>query len=256
MQRTDYDGTPASTTGQASTAESAPGRIAVLVAHGSPLISAGLAAVLKAAPGFDVIGCGEDGWPQRPSLQNVASASVAVADCALGLEMAANTSHACHVVIFTDDESEASIRLAVERGVSGYLLLTSARETLVDAVRSAHQGGTVLDPVVTAKIVASLGAPALSLRETEVLGCLMAGLSDKTIARRLRRSVGTVKSHVKSVLAKLDVESRAEAAAVARRRGLVSPETIPPTLSAFGRPPRMPNIHASPASGRGTLFRP
>jgi DNA-binding NarL/FixJ family response regulator len=106
-------------------------------------------------------------------------------------------------------------------------------------VRSAYKGAAALDPIVAAKIVASLAAPVLSSRETEVLGFIMAGLSDKTIAERLRRSLGTVKSHVKSVLAKLDVRSRSEAAAVARRRGLVSPETAPVTLPAVRLSPRI-----------------
>jgi two-component system NarL family response regulator len=204
------------------TAESASARIGVLIAHGSPLISAGLASVLTAQPDFDVICCLDNGGPQRPLPKDVASASVAVTDCATGLEMAADTSNACQVVIFTDDDSEMSIRLAVQRGVSGYLLLTSDCGAIVNAVRSAYKGGAALDPIVAAKIVASLAAPVLSSRETEVLGFITAGLNDKTIARRMKRSLGTVKSHVKNVLAKLDAKSRSEAAAVARRRGLVS----------------------------------
>jgi two-component system NarL family response regulator len=153
-------------------------------------------------------------------------------------------------VIFTEDDSEVSIRLAVERGVSGYLLLASDCEAIVNAVRSAYKGGAALDPIVAAKIVASLAAPVLSFRETEVLGYIMAGLSDKTIARRLKRSVGTVKSHVKSVLAKLDVKNRSEAAAVARRRGLVSLETVPVTCPGVRRSLRVRPGARGRTSGR------
>jgi DNA-binding NarL/FixJ family response regulator len=233
-------------------AESAPAKIGVLVAHGSPLISAGLASVLSAQPDFEVIRCDDNGCPLRPSSQDVASASVAVTDCVTGLEMAADDSNACQVVIFTEDDSEMSIRLAVERGVSGYLLLASDCESIVNAVRSAHKGGAALDPIVVAKIVASLAAPVLSFRENEVLGFLTAGLSDKTIARRLRRSVGTVKSHVKSVLAKLDVKSRTEAAAVARRRGLVSLETVRAPHPAVSPSPRIRAIMRNRPNARSS----
>jgi DNA-binding NarL/FixJ family response regulator len=221
------------------TAGSVPARNGVLIAHGSPLISAGLASVLSAQPDFDVICCRDNGCPQRPSPQDMASVSVAVTDCATGLEIAADASNACRVVIFTEDESEVCIRLALHRGVSGYLLLASECEAIVNAVRSAHQGAAMFDPTVAAKIVASLAAPVLSSRESEVLGFMMAGLSDKTIARRLRRSLGTVKSHVKSVLAKLDVKSRSEAAAVARQRGLVSPQAPPAALPPVRRSARI-----------------
>ncbi len=224
MEHTDDDGVASGTTELSArvTADSASAKIGVLIAHGSPLISAGLASVLAAQPDFDVICHRDNGRLQRPSPKDLACVSVAVTDCATGLEMAADASNACQVVIVTEDESEVSIRLAVQRGVSGYLLLASGCEAIVNAVRSAYKGGAVLDPIVAAKIVASLAAPVLSSRETEVLGFIMEGLSDKTIARRMRRSLGTVKSHVKSVLAKLDARSRSEAAAVARRRGLVS----------------------------------
>jgi DNA-binding NarL/FixJ family response regulator len=241
MKHTDDDGPSGNTELAASvTAESAAARIGVLIAHGSPLIAAGLASVLAAQPDFEVTCCRDNGCPQRSSPQDVTSASVAVTDCATGLEMAADASNACQVVILTEDESEVSIRLAVELGVRGYLLLDSECEAIVNAVRSAHNGGAALDPIVAAKIVASLSAPVLSSRETEVLGFIMAGLSDKTIARRLRRSVGTVKSHVKSLLAKLDVKNRGEAAAVACRRGLVSPETVPVALPVVRRSTRIP----------------
>jgi DNA-binding NarL/FixJ family response regulator len=107
-------------------------------------------------------------------------------------------------------------------GVRGYLLLTTPVDELVRALRRIHTGDTVVDPGVAAKIADSFSGRALTLREIDVLGLVMVGLSDKAIAKRLMRSVGTVKSHMKSLLAKLDAASRTEAAAIARRRGLVA----------------------------------
>jgi len=201
-------------------------RVNVLIAHSNELVSAGVESMLKAEPGFEVTCCGVDGVLAKPSAEQVRSASVVLADCATGLELAADASQRCRVLIFTDDESEASIRRAFQLGVCSYLLLTSTREVVTGALRSVHAGGTAFDPVVSARMIASLSAPVLTFREVEVLRLVMAGLSDKTIARQLRRSVATVKCHVKTLLVKLDAGSRTEAAAIARRRGLISPATL------------------------------
>jgi DNA-binding NarL/FixJ family response regulator len=111
----------------------------------------------------------------------------------------------------------------MEAGVSGYLLVTSPLDMLLRAVRTVIDGGTALDPIVATKMRDSLKGPKLTVRELEVLQLLTEGLSDKEIARRLARSTGTVKTHVKSVLTKLNTARRTEAVAVAQRRGLLSP---------------------------------
>ena len=77
-----------------------------------------------------------------------------------------------------------------------------------------------------AKMAVSLRSRPLTGREVEVLRLIMQGLPDKAIARRLQRSVGTAKSHVKAILTKLEASSRVEAVAVARRRGLVHDEPM------------------------------
>jgi DNA-binding NarL/FixJ family response regulator len=76
------------------------------------------------------------------------------------------------------------------------------------------------------KMATSLRSRRLTDREIEVLRLIMQGLPDKAIARRLERSVGTAKSHVKAILMKLDASSRVEAVAVARRRGLVPEKSM------------------------------
>jgi len=97
-------------------------------------------------------------------------------------------------------------------------LLSSDVEEVVRAIQSLHAGGTVVNGVVAAKMVESLAARPLTPREMDVLRLLMLGLSDKAIARKLARSVGTVKTHVKAVLDKLNAARRTEAVAIARRR--------------------------------------
>ena len=196
-------------------------KIQVFIAHGNPLVAAGLQAAFSAREDLRVIECcGPDAV--LDAAECVASPIIAVADWHSGMRvMAADTGRTCRVLIVTDDDSELSIRRAVELGARGYLPLSSSVETVACAVRSIHSGGTALDALVMNKIAMSLASPTLTGREMEVLRLMMEGLPNKAIAFTLNRSVGTAKSHVKAILSKLDVASRVEAVAVAQRRGLV-----------------------------------
>ena len=195
-------------------------QIHVLIAHANPLVSAGLAAAFRAREDFQVL------EPDIPgATPEFTAATVAVADCETGMRLtAAEQRYKWRLLILTDDESEVSIRRAVELGIRGYMPLASSVESVVRAVRCIHHGGTAIAPIVMAKMAVSLRSRPLTERELEVLRLVMQGLPDKAIARRLQRSVGTAKAHVKSILTKLDASSRAEAIAVARRRGLVRDE--------------------------------
>ena len=186
-------------------------KVPVWIAHGNPLIAAGLEAAFAQQADLQVL---ERLAPETPV--------VAVTDWATGIRfMTGDLRRTCRVLIVTDDDSELSIRRALELGVSGYLPLGSSVETVARAVRSVHRGGTALHPLVTTKIALSLASPSLTGRELEVLRLMMRGMPNKAIASTLQRSVGTAKSHVKAILSKLDAGSRVEAVAVARRRGLV-----------------------------------
>ena len=94
-------------------------------------------------------------------------------------------------------------------------------DSVADAVRAVHQGLRHLDPVAAHRIAESMFHEPLTGRETQVLQLVATGCANKVIAARLQIGVGTVKTHMRSVLDKLDVASRTEAAAVAHRRGLL-----------------------------------
>lgn len=200
-------------------------RIQVMIAHANPLVSAGLEAAFRADAGFDVL----DRRAIAVGLEDTATLAtgvIAIMDCATAMRfMAADRARKCRVLILTDDETEVSIRRAVELGMRGYLSLASCLEAVVRAVRCIHNGGTVMAPIVMAKMAVSLRSRPLTTRQIEVLRMIMQGLPDKAIARRLERSVGTAKSHVKAILTKLEASSRVEAIVVARRRGLVHDES-------------------------------
>jgi DNA-binding NarL/FixJ family response regulator len=209
------------------------GRIQVLIAHDNPLIAAGLEAAFGTRQDFYIVGRGE-----TDDLSHLDATTVAVTDYEGGMRwLAAQRGAQCgvgdKVLILTDDDSEVSIRRAMELGISGYLPLSSGVESVVYAVRCIHNGGTAIAPNIMAKMAMSLRSRGLTRREVEVLRLIMQGLRDKVIAHRLECGVETARSHVKAILMKLGASSRVEAVAIARRRGLVSEKSL--ALSGLGQ---------------------
>src|SRR6267378_7011439 len=96
---------------------------------------------------------------------------------------------------------------------------------LIAGLRSVHAGGLALGPRVATRIADWMKQQALTTREGDILRQMMLGLSNKGIAAKLTVAVGTVKTHVKSVLEKLGAASRTEAVAIAQRRGILREES-------------------------------
>jgi DNA-binding NarL/FixJ family response regulator len=185
----------------------------VLVAHEDPLLSAGIAASLVASMEFDVV-VPESG---RRDVSGVRDVDVVIADFARALHEAERHDK---VLVLARDDSGADVRTALRLGVRGFLVQRCSIEELVAAIRAVADGHCAFAPSVAATVVESLGYEELSTREVEVLRFIMVGFCDKGIAREMGIAMGTVKSHVKSILAKLGAARRTEAAAIAQRRGI------------------------------------
>lgn len=132
------------------------------------------------------------------------------------------------VLVLTTYDSDVQILRAVEAGASGYLLKDTPRETLFEAVRSAAAGGSPLAPTVAARLLGRLGpgSPArgegtLTVRELEVVRLVARGASNREIARDLRISEATVKTHLLKIFEKLGVADRTSAVTTAMERGLI-----------------------------------
>ncbi|MBV5331783.1 response regulator transcription factor, partial [bacterium] len=132
------------------------------------------------------------------------------------------------IVALTSFGEEELIKEALRAGARGFLYKNISVHELADAIRQAHKGRVVLDPKaseVMLRIVSeSNSAPIkseLSEREHEVLQLLAQGLTNKQIAMRLGIQLSTAKQYVSNIFAKLEVKSRAEAAATALRLGLI-----------------------------------
>ena len=200
--------------------------IRVLIAHGDPLIAAGLAATLGRLRDFETV----SGGVRQPT------ADVVIADYDAALQLIA-TASARRVVILTHSDSEAKICHALEQGARGYLLFGCSLQDLVDGLHSVHLGGIALGPLVASRVADRMKQQALTRREADILRYMMLGMSNKAIATKLTLAVGTVKTHVKAVLEKLDASSRTQAVSIAQRRGILRDED-----ELVVRPLRAPGI--------------
>jgi len=128
------------------------------------------------------------------------------------------------VIVFTAYADDEKIVGAVRAGARGYVLKGTPAAELASAIREVHAGGSYLPPPIAAVLAARMREPrgsALTAREREVLRFVADGLSSKQIARRLTITERTVKYHINSVMTKLGAENRAQAVAVAARRGIL-----------------------------------
>lgn len=199
----------------------------ILVNHSDPVAHAGLISACSAYADFEVVDCREP--------DAVFESDVVVADFEQGmgiLSTARDSGRPVKVLIVTTNDRECDIRQALKQGVRGYVLQGCSLDELAGAVREAVGGTVHLGASIAQRLAESIYGDPLTAREEEVLGHVVEGLCNKEIARNLDLAVGTVKSHLRAVYAKLDVKNRTHAVAVARRRGLLRTGEAPPTAMA------------------------
>lgn len=138
-----------------------------------------------------------------------------------GTAAGAGRAQAPAVVIVDADLGELDVHDALRSGARGLLELDASSEELVDCARTLAAGGRYVARPLAAALAQQVYAQALTSREEEVLRLIDMGCCNKVIARELGIALGTVKTHVKAILSKLEASSRTEAVAVAKRRGLV-----------------------------------
>jgi DNA-binding NarL/FixJ family response regulator len=125
------------------------------------------------------------------------------------------------IIVLTTFDGDEDIYRAIQAGAKGYLLKDVPREALMNSIRRVHAGETSVPLHLVAKLADRVSGETLSEREIEVLKLMAQGKSNKEIATALFITEGTVKSHGKSIFAKMNVSSRAEAVAEATRRGFL-----------------------------------
>ena len=223
--------------------EGAP--IRVLIAEDQALLRTTLAALLEAEPGMSVVGLAEDGSRavalaaelrpdvvlmdiQMPGLTGIEATTQICADPTLA---------ATRVLILTMFEIDDYVLGALRAGACGFLLKDTDPQSLVDAVRTVHEGQSLLSPQVLSRLVAcmpraaSAGASgstradaveALTPRQREVLLLIARGLSNSEIEAELGITRATCRSHITALLARLGARDRAQLVIAAYESGLVS----------------------------------
>ncbi len=206
--------------------------IRVLVVDDHPVVRSGLVGMLDAEPDLEIVGEAGDG---DEALARVAALAPDVVLMDLRMprtDGAAATARivaqhpASRVLVLTTFDTDGDIVRAVEAGATGYLLKDTPRTQLVEAVRAAARGETVLAPSVAGRLLTRLRTPpaeALTPREVEVLAGVARGRTNAEIGRELFIGEATVKTHLLRVFAKLGVDDRTRAVTVAMELGLLPP---------------------------------
>ena len=207
--------------------------IRVLVVDDHPVVRSGLIGMLAVTDDIAVVGEAGDG-AEALALVESTQPDVVLMDLrmpgrdgvwATGGIVARYPS--TRVLVLTTYDTDTDILHAVEAGAAGYLLKDTPHAELLDGIRSAARGETVLAPPVAARLMNRLRTPAApaaaqpSPRELEVLAAVARGLSNAEIGRELFIGEATVKTHLQRLFTKLDVDDRTRAVTVAMERGLL-----------------------------------
>lgn len=128
---------------------------------------------------------------------------------------------AARIIVLTTFDGDEDIYRALQAGAKGYLLKGMTADELTEAIRTVHAGKTRIPAVVAERLAERMGGPSLTSRELDVLKRIVGGRSNKEIAGELFISEATVKTHINSILSKLGVSDRTQAATTALQRGIV-----------------------------------
>ncbi|MEU9860607.1 response regulator transcription factor [Streptomyces sp. NPDC047971] len=213
--------------------------IRVLIADDNEITRRGLLWIIDASGDIEVCGQAADGEEALVVAEETGADVVLLdirmpgADGLAALPRLLALARPPKVLMLTTFHDDEQVRTALRAGASGFLLKDTPPDDLLRAIRDVSEGRAVLGPPVARRLVDGLahGSPALApeerarldsltARELDVLRLLSRGLTNSEIATELGTTEGTVKGYVSAVLAKLDADSRVQAARTAYRAGL------------------------------------
>ena len=201
--------------------------IRILISDDHPMVREGLAAVINHDPGMEVVGEATQGREAveafgclRPDV-TLMDLRMPVMDGADAITLIRKESPTALVIILTTFDGDEDVYRGIRAGARGYLLKDTGRREILEAIRAVHSGKTWIPPEIAAKLAERLSASDLTPRETQILGLIASGRSNKEIAAQISTTEGTVKIHVSNIFRKLGVKDRTQATTLAVRRGLV-----------------------------------
>lgn len=201
--------------------------IRILIADDHPVVVAGLTSMLSTQSGIEVVGTASTGEEALDALRSQ-SADLLLLDLRMpgmnGIEtLRALTRAAIRVraIILTSYETDEDIYRAVQAGAQGYLLKDAPQSDMIEAIHAVARGKRYFPHYIARKLAERMMRTDLTSREVEVLQMLARGLTNKEIGSALRISGNTVRNHVNSIIEKLEVSDRTEAATCAIYRGII-----------------------------------
>lgn len=206
--------------------------IRVLVVEDHNVVRQGLVALLSVAEGLEVVGEAADGIEAIAQFRKHQPA-VTLIDLRLprlgGVDTIARIRREwpqARFIVLTTYDGDEDIYRALKAGAKSYLLKGMTSEELLAAIRAVHAGRSHIPPAIAERLAERMGAEELTPRELDVLEQIVNGKSNKEIGTELDISEATVKTHINSLLAKLGVTDRTQAATAAIRRGIVPLESL------------------------------
>lgn len=204
---------------------SVPPPIRVLIADDHALVREGLAALLERQPDIAIAGEASDGGEAVAKFSEL-TPDVTLMDVQMpgmggleAIEAIRRLSPDARILVLTTYPGDAQALRALRAGAAGYLLKNCVRKELIDAIRAVHAGRRALSPDIAHELATHALDEPLTERELAVLRLVADGHPNKFIGWRLELSTDTIKAHLKSIFAKLDVDDRTHAVTVATRRG-------------------------------------
>ena len=208
----------------------------VLICDDQAIVRDGLELLLKLEADIEVSGTAEDGLQALDMIRSNPPDLVLMDLKMPGISGVETTRRilAAHpgikVLVLTTFDDDEWVLDAVRAGASGYLLKDTPRARVVEAIRGTLQGKSFVDPSVVGKLMQQVSdrqeqpisslSDTLTPRELDVLRCISRGLNNGEIATQLHLSEGTVRNHVSTILSKLEISDRTQAAIIGIKHGL------------------------------------
>ena len=204
--------------------------ISLILVDDHPLFRQGLIRLLEGNADVKIVGEFADLAACRAWLSAGGKAEVALLDRTLreedGLDLVPDLkSHGIRIIMLTIADEDYEIRIAIEKGVDGYILKTSEPEQILQAIFTVHQGNSMFPSHIMQKMARgelSHGLfERLSAREQEIVTYVARGMSNRAIGEALGLSENTVRNHLRSILDKLELANRVQVATYALEHGVV-----------------------------------